>query len=179
MKELQFLEEQQVNPLLIREAEKFRAQYPVAEAARNRVVKPPVPFYGKEILEMAIAALLQGENVLLSGSRATGKNILAENRRWIFCRLPSDNIWFNVNTDSRSLIGTDTFFVDNEARGCAGVPYTSARKMAASAYSMRLIWRKMTRFPEVHATLDYRRIIDVPGYDKIDSAPGQPALSEP
>ena len=51
MKELQFLEEQQVNPLLIREAEKFRAQYPVAEAARNRVVKPPVPFYGKEILE--------------------------------------------------------------------------------------------------------------------------------
>ena len=38
MKELQFLEEQQVNPLLIREAEKFRAQYPVAEAERNRVV---------------------------------------------------------------------------------------------------------------------------------------------
>ena len=113
MKELQFLEEQQVNPLLIREAEKFRAQYPVAEAARNRVVKPPVPFYGKEILEMAIAALLQGENVLLSGSKATGKNILAENLAWIFGR-PSYNISFNVNTDSSSLIGTDTF-VDNEA----------------------------------------------------------------
>ena len=46
MKELQYLEEQQVNPLLIREAEKFRAQYPVAEAARNRVVKPPVPCDG-------------------------------------------------------------------------------------------------------------------------------------
>ena len=111
MKELQYLEEQQVNPLLIQEVEKFRIQYPVAEAVKNRVVKPPVPFYGKEILEMAIAALLQGENVLLSGSKATGKNILAENLAWIFGR-PSYNISFNVNTDSSSLIGTDTF-VDN------------------------------------------------------------------
>ena len=34
MNELHFLEEQQVNPLLIQEVEKFRAQYPVAEAAR-------------------------------------------------------------------------------------------------------------------------------------------------
>lgn len=60
MKELQYLEEQQINPLLIQEVEKFRIQYPVAEAVKNRVVKPPIPFYGKEILEMAIAALLQG-----------------------------------------------------------------------------------------------------------------------
>ena len=55
MKELQYLEEQQINPLLIQEVEKFRIQYPVAEAVKNRVVKPPIPFYGKEILEMAIA----------------------------------------------------------------------------------------------------------------------------
>ena len=41
MNELHFLEEQQVNPLLIQEVEKFRAQYPVAEAARNRVVMTP------------------------------------------------------------------------------------------------------------------------------------------
>ena len=38
-----------------------------------------MPFYGTEILEMGIAALLQKENLLLSGSKATGKNILAEN----------------------------------------------------------------------------------------------------
>ena len=79
MKELQFLEEQGVSPKLIQEVESFRKAHTVSDEVKNRIVKPPIPFYGKEILEMAIAALLQGENVLLSGSKATGKNILAEN----------------------------------------------------------------------------------------------------
>ena len=83
MKELQFLEEQHVSPGLIREVERFREAHQVSEEVKNRIVMPPIPFYGKEILEMAIAALLQGENVLLSGSKATGKNILAENLAWI------------------------------------------------------------------------------------------------
>ncbi len=168
MKELQFLEEQQVNPLLIREAEKFRAQYPVAETARNRVVKPPVPFYGKEILEMAIAALLQGENVLLSGSKATGKNILAENLAWIFGR-PSYNISFNVNTDSSSLIGTDTF-VDNEVRLRRGPVYQCAENGGFGVFD-EINMAKNDAVSVLHATLDYRRIIDVPGYDKIELHP--------
>lgn len=168
MNELQFLEEQQVNPLLIREAEKFRAQYPVAEAARNRVVKPPVPFYGKEILEMAIAALLQGENVLLSGSKATGKNILAENLAWIFGR-PSYNISFNVNTDSSSLIGTDTF-VDNEVRLRRGPVYQCAENGGFGVFD-EINMAKNDAVSVLHATLDYRRIIDVPGYDKIELHP--------
>lgn len=168
MNELHFLEEQQVNPLLIREAEKFRAQYPVAEAARNRVVKPPVPFYGKEILEMAIAALLQGENVLLSGSKATGKNILAENLAWIFGR-PSYNISFNVNTDSSSLIGTDTF-VDNEVRLRRGPVYQCAENGGFGVFD-EINMAKNDAVSVLHATLDYRRIIDVPGYDKIELHP--------
>lgn len=168
MKKLQFLEEQQVNPLLIREAEKFRAQYPVAEAARNRVVKPPVPFYGKEILEMAIAALLQGENVLLSGSKATGKNILAENLAWLFGR-PSYNISFNVNTDSSSLIGTDTF-VDNEVRLRRGPVYQCAENGGFGVFD-EINMAKNDAVSVLHATLDYRRIIDVPGYDKIKLHP--------
>lgn len=62
--------------------------------------------------------------MLLSGSKATGKNILAENLAWIFGR-PSYNISFNVNTDSSSLIGTDTF-VDNEVRLRKGPVYQCA-----------------------------------------------------
>ena len=124
MKELQFLEEQHVSPGLIREVERFREAHQVSEEVKNRIVMPPIPFYGKEILEMAIAALLQGENVLLSGSKATGKNILAENLAWIF-RRPSYNISFNVNTDSSSLIGTDTF-ADNEVRLRKGPVYQCA-----------------------------------------------------
>ncbi len=165
MNELHFLEEQQVNPLLIQEVEKFREQYPVAEAVKNRVAKPPIPFYGKEILEMAIAALLQGENVLLSGSKATGKNILAENLAWIFGR-PSYNISFNVNTDSSSLIGTDTF-VDNEVRLRKGPVYQCAENGGFGVFD-EINMAKNDAVYVLHATLDYRRLIDVPGYDKIE-----------
>ena len=168
MKELQYLEEQQVNPLLIQEVEKLRIQYPVAEAVKNRVVKPPVPFYGKEILEMALAALLQGENVLLSGSKATGKNILAENLAWIFGR-PSYNISFNVNTDSSSLIGTDTF-VDNEVRLRKGPVYQCAENGGFGVFD-EINMAKNDAVSVLHATLDYRRLIDVPGYDKIELHP--------
>ncbi|MCC2825557.1 MoxR family ATPase [Faecalicatena orotica] len=168
MKELQYLEEQQINPLLIQEVEKFRIQYPVAEAVKNRVVKPPIPFYGKEILEMAIAALLQGENVLLSGSKATGKNILAENLAWVFGR-PSYNISFNVNTDSSSLIGTDTF-VDNEVRLRKGPVYQCAENGGFGVFD-EINMAKNDAVSVLHATLDYRRLIDVPGYDKIELHP--------
>ncbi len=53
-------------------------KYGVDQRQQARV-KPSIPFYGKEILEMAIAGLLEGENLLLAGPKATGKNILAEN----------------------------------------------------------------------------------------------------
>ena len=86
MEELKFLEEQHVSPALIRQVETFRNTYGTSEEALHRIVKPSIPFYGKDILEMAIAGLLQGENLLLTGPKATGKNILAENLAYIFGR---------------------------------------------------------------------------------------------
>lgn len=168
MEELQFLEEQKVDLGLLEGIREFREKYPVSEEVKNRVVKPPIPFYGKEILEMAIAALLQGENVLLSGSKATGKNILAENLAWIFNR-PSYNISFNVNTDSSSLIGTDTF-VDNEVRLRKGPVYQCAVQGGFGIFD-EINMAKNDAVSVLHATLDYRRLIDVPGYDKIELHP--------
>ena len=57
---------------------------------------------------------LQGDNLLLSGAKATGKNVLCETLAWIFGR-PEYDISFHVNTDSADLIGTDTF-INNEVR---------------------------------------------------------------
>ena len=47
--------------------EQFKKQYVADEAVRSRIAEPPVKFIGDEIMELAVAALLQGENVLLSG----------------------------------------------------------------------------------------------------------------
>lgn len=168
MNELAYLEEQGVSKSLLREAERFREKYPVSQKAAGRVRKPFIPFYGKEILEMAIAALLEGENVLLSGSKATGKNILAENLAWIFGR-PSYNISFNVNTDSSSLIGADTF-ADNEVRLRKGPVYQCAEQGGFGIFD-EINMAKNDAVSVLHATLDYRRIIDVPGYDKIELHP--------
>ena len=119
-----YLEQQQIHPQLIHAVEEFRNQYPVEEKVKYRVTEPMMPFYGTEILEMGIAALLQKENLLLSGSKATGKNILAENLAWIFGR-PSYNISFHVNTGSGDLIGTDTF-EDNQVKLRKGSIYQCA-----------------------------------------------------
>lgn len=84
--------------------EQFKKQYVADETVRSRIAEPPVKFIGDEIMELAVAALLQGENVLLSGGKATGKNILADNLAWLFAR-PVYTVSFHVNTDSSTLIG--------------------------------------------------------------------------
>lgn len=168
MEELRFLEEQGVSAGLIAELKNFRKEYPVSEEVKNRLAKPPIPFYGKEILEMAIAALLQGENILLSGAKATGKNILAENLAFLFNR-PVYNMSFNVNTDSNSLIGTDTF-EDNEVRLRKG-PVAQCAQNGGFGIFDEINMAKNDAVSVLHATLDYRRLIDVPGYDKIPLHP--------
>ena len=168
MNELKFLEDQGVAPVLIKQVERFRAEFPVPEEVAGRVVKPAIPFYGKDILEMSIAALLQGQNLLLTGPKATGKNILAENLAYIFNR-PSYNISFHVNTNSGDLIGTDTF-EDNEVKLRKGSIYRCA-EYGGFGILDEINMAKNDAVSVLHATLDYRRSIDVPGYDKIDLHP--------
>lgn len=168
MNELKFLEEQGVDKGLIRKVEEFREFYEVPAEASHRIVKPAIPFYGKDILEMAIAGLLMGENLLLTGPKATGKNILAENLAWIFNR-PSYNVSFHVNTNSGDLIGTDTF-ADNEVKLRKGSIYQCA-EYGGFGILDEINMAKNDAVSVLHATLDYRRSIDVPGYDKIDLHP--------
>lgn len=168
MKELRFLEEQGVSSVLIEKVKEFRNSYEVAPEVQTRVVTPAIPFYGKEILEMAIAALLQGENLLLTGPKATGKNILAENLAYIFHR-PTYNVSFHVNTNSGDLIGTDTF-KDNEVKLRKGSIYQCA-EYGGFGILDEINMAKNDAVSVLHATLDYRRSIDVPGYEKIDLHP--------
>ena len=113
-KELEMLYEQGIDKSLIEGVEAFRACHTVEEKEKSRMIKPDMAFFGKEVLEMGIAALLKGENLLLTGPKATGKNMLAENLAWIFAR-PVYNVSFHVNTNSGDLIGTDTF-LNNEVQ---------------------------------------------------------------
>ena len=168
MKVLQYLEMQKVNQALIHDVERFRENYPVERETEYRVIEPSMPFFGKEILEMSIAALLQQQNLLLTGAKATGKNVLAENLAWIFGR-PSYTISFHVNIGRAELIGTDTF-EDNQVKLRKGSIYQCAQYGGFGILD-EINMAKNDAVSVLHATLDDRRTIDVPGYDKIDLHP--------
>ena len=165
---LDFLREQKVDERLIQDVELFRKSYTVETEEEKRVAEPDMLFYGKEVLEMAIAALLEGENLLLTGAKATGKNVLAETLAWIFHR-PVYNVSFHVNTNSGDLIGTDTF-LDNEVQLRKGSIYRCAQYGGFGILD-EINMAKNDAVSVLHASLDYRRCIDVPGYDKIDMHP--------
>ena len=135
------LRQEGVSPDLLRAVEEYRTAHPLAEALRPRIPSPAFVYYGREVWEQALAALLCGENLLLAGGKATGKNVLAENLAAAFGR-PAWDISFHVNMDAASLIGIldEINMAKNEALAV------------------------------LHAVLDFRRAIDVPGYERIPLA---------
>ena len=159
---ISMLKSQDVNPYLIDEVILFREKY--FEADDERITEPSYIYYGKDIWEMAISAIVCRENILLSGPKATGKNVLADNLAYIFGR-PSYNMSFHINTDSASLIGTDTF-VDNQVTLRKGPVYLCASEGAFGIFD-EINMAKNDAVSVLHSSLDHRRIIDIPGYERI------------
>ena len=105
---VEFLRQEGISESILAEAERFRSFYKLGECLQNRVPTPPYFYYGKEIWEQALSTLLAGENLLLVGPKATGKNVLAQGLSAVLGR-PEWDISFYINTDAATLIGTDTF----------------------------------------------------------------------
>ena len=97
---LEFLEKEQIDQGIIDGIREYREKYPAAPDMAGRVPRPRYHYYGKEVWEAAAAALLCGENLLLAGSKATGKNVLAENLAMAFGR-PAWDVSFHVNMPHR------------------------------------------------------------------------------
>ncbi|MDF2610837.1 MAG: ATPase, partial [Lachnospiraceae bacterium] len=161
---LDFLRSEGINEILLNEIDYFRKLYKLGAELSYRIPEPNYYYYGKEIWEEAITALLCGENLLLVGAKATGKNVLAENLATAFGR-PSWNISFYINTDSSSLIGTDTF--ENGQVVFRQGPIYQCALNGGFGILDEINMAKNESLAVLHATLDYRRMIDVPGYDKI------------
>ncbi|MFR1318634.1 MAG: AAA family ATPase, partial [Peptostreptococcus anaerobius] len=112
----------------------------------------------------SIGALLAGYHILLSGPKATGKNVLAENLAMMFAR-PLWNVSMNITTDASSLLGTDTF-VNNEVVLRQGPVYRAATEGGFAVFD-EINMAKNDSLAVIYSALDYRRTIDLPGYDKI------------
>ena len=131
------LRELGISENLIKEIEKFRSQYPVDKEYESRIPVPTQFYYGSDVWEQAITAVLCGENLLLVGEKATGKNLFAENLAGVFNR-PRWDVSFHVNMDAASLIGTDTFSA-GEVTFRPGPVYTAAKTGGFAVIRMPMI----------------------------------------
>lgn len=165
---LEFLEQEQISRELLDGIRDYRAQYPAPPALQGRIPRPRYHYYGREVWEAAIAAVLCGENLLLAGSKATGKNVLAENLAMTFGR-PCWNVSFHVNMDAASLIGMDTF-ENGQVTFRPGPVYLCAKNGGFGILD-EINMAKNEALAVLHAALDFRRAIDVPGYDRVEMNP--------
>ena len=164
----QYLKEEGLEPSLLEGVEAFRAGYPAAEADKNRIPDPEYLYYGKDIWEQAISALLAGKNLLLAGPKASGKNVLSENLGALFGR-PVWNVSFHINMDASYLVGTDTF--DGQAVRFRPGPIWLCAQRGGFGILDEINMAKNEALAVLHAALDFRRSLDVPGYEKQDLRP--------
>ena len=163
-----FLKEEGVDGQLLDEAVQFRLKHSVSKYDVRRIPDPKYLYYGKNIWEKALAALLCGENLLLAGEKATGKNVLAENLAALFGR-PLWNVSFHVNADAAYLIGADTY--DGTRVVFRPGPVYCCAERGGFGVLDEINMARNEALAVLHATLDFRRVIDVAGYDKMDVDP--------
>lgn len=163
-----FLSAEGVDNALLDGVRKFREKYPAQAGQTARIPAPEYFYYGKKTWELALAALLAGKNLLLAGPKATGKNVLCENLGALFGR-PVWNVSFHINTDAAYLVGTDTY------NGSAVVfrpgPIWLCAEQGGFGVLDEINMAKNEALAVLHAALDFRRSLDVPGYEKIDLCP--------
>ena len=164
---MNWMDQMGIRPELQKEVAHFRERFDkdtAASSVRDAAEVPRFHYLGKDILEKAICALLCEKNLLLAGPKATGKNVLAENLAWIFGR-PCWNVSFHINVDASYLIGTDTF--DGEKVVFRPGPVYQCARYGGFGILDEINMAKNEAMAVLHATLDYRRILDVSGYDRI------------
>lgn len=164
----QFLEKEGIAPQIIQGIKDFRNANQLDGEGETRIPVPRYKYYGPRVWEQAAAALLCGQNLLLVGQKATGKNILAENLAAIFGR-PIWDISCHVNTDADSLIGTDTFR-NGQVQFRPGPVYQCA-SLGGFGVLDEINMAKNEALAVLHALLDFRRVIDVPGYQRLAMHP--------
>ena len=155
------LEQEGIDRGLLEAIRAFRAKHPVPQEAQGRLNRPKLLYYGREVWQAAATALLCGENLLLSGPKATGKNVLAENLAAAFGR-PVWNVSMYVNIDAASLIGADTL-KEGEVVFREG-PVCQCARLGGFGVLDEVNMAKNEALAVLHATLDFRRVLDVPGY---------------
>ncbi len=161
---MDFLKKEGVSDKILSEVSYYRNWYKLNPDMERRVPDPMYHYYGTDVWEKALSSLLVGEHLLLAGPKATGKNVLAQDLAAVFHR-PEWDISLYINTDAASLIGADTF--ENGAVRLRKGPILRVAEEGGFGVLDEINMARNESLAVLHAVLDFRRIIDVPGYDRI------------
>lgn len=165
---LELLKQEGLDDRLIQGVEEFRKKYPAPEDYADRIPQPEYFYYGNDIWRKALAAILEGENLLLTGPKATGKNVLAENLAAVLGR-PEWNVSFHINADAAYLIGADTYN-GREVVFRPG-PLMLTAQHGGFAVLDEINMAKNEALAVLHSVLDFRHVIDLPGYSRVEADP--------
>ena len=161
---MELLKREGVSDKIIQDISGFRSFYKLEKGDEDRIPRLGYFYYGKDVWEEAAAALLSGENILLDGEKATGKNVLAQNLSIAFSR-PQWDISLYINTDASSLMGSDTF--ENGAVKLRKGPRVDCALKGGVGVLDEINMAKNESLAVLHAVLDFRRMIDLPGYHRV------------
>ena len=70
---LETLQQEGVDPALLEAVQQYRTAHALPDALRPRIPSPAFTYYGKQVWEQALAALLCGENLLLAAEKPPAK----------------------------------------------------------------------------------------------------------
>ncbi len=161
------LRQEGVSPDLLLAVNEYRTTHPLTEALTPRVPQSAFTYYGKDVWEQALAALLCGENLLLAGGKATGKKCAggeSGHRLW-----PPGMGYLVPREYGRGLlIGMDTF--EGGAVKFRPGPVYRCAQCGGFGVLDEINMAKNEALAVLHAVLDFRRAIDVPGYERIPLA---------
>ncbi len=157
---LDFLKKENVSPHIIKGIEEYRTQYPPC----GTTIKPRYFYYGRKIWEQAASALLSGQNLLLAGQKATGKNVLAENLAYAFGR-PVFNVSLHIHADAASMLGTDTF--QNGKVVFRPGPVCQSAQKGGFCILDEINMARNESLAVLHSVLDFRGSIQIPGYQTV------------
>jgi MoxR-like ATPase len=161
------LMEQGVPGSLVDDMNEYRrahTQPDMPESINARIPKPTELYQGGALWIDCITAILAGQHILLSGGKATGKNTLTQSLAFAFQR-PLWDISFHSNIGKDELVGSETFRDGNVVFN-PGMAYTCAMYGGIGVLD-EINMAKDNAIAVLNSILDGRRVIDVPGYERL------------
>lgn len=167
----EILVNQGVPDKLINQMNEFRKQFAnpdMPESVKARIPKPTQLYEGGELWTQCITAILAGKHILLSGGKATGKNTLTQSLAFAFQR-PIWDMSFHSNIGKDEIVGSETFRDGNVVFN-PGMAYTCALYGGIGVLD-EINMAKDSAIAVLNSMLDDRRVIDVPGYERLNLHP--------